>query len=72
VNILLLSDAGITRWAPSTATAFEGVNAVKVNDFQNDIGFAFSNRSGSFRIGIAWRTDYPSPAHFILRFNRPF
>jgi hypothetical protein len=72
VNILLLSDAGLTRWAPSAATALEGVREVKFNDFQNDIGVAFSNRSGSFRIGVAWRTDYPSPAHFILRFNRPF
>ena len=72
VNILLLSDAGLMRNAISSATAFEGVETVKFDDFRHDIGVAFSNRSGSFRIGLAWRTDHPSPAQFILRFNRPF
>jgi len=72
INILLLSDAGITRVASSTASALEGVEAVKFNDFEHDYGVALSNRSGSFRIGVAWRTDHPSPAQFILRFNRPF
>jgi hypothetical protein len=72
INILLLSDAGIMRVASSTASALEGVEAVKFNDFEHDYGVALSNRSGSFRIGVAWRTDHPSPAQFILRFNRPF
>jgi hypothetical protein len=72
INILLLTDAGLTREASSTASAMEGVEAVKLNDFAHDFGVAFSNRSGSFRIGVAWRTDHPSPAQFILRFNRPF
>ena len=72
VNILFLTDAGLTRDALSTATATEGVETVKLNDFAHDVGVAFSNRSGSFRIGVAWRTDHPSPAQFILRFNRPF
>ena len=72
INILLLSDAGLTRNALPTASALEGVEAVKFNDFEHDLGVAFSNRSGSFRIGLAWRTDHPSPAEFILRFNRPF
>jgi hypothetical protein len=72
VNILFLSDAGLTRIAIPAATAFEGVETVKFNDFEHDFGIAFSNRSGSFRIGVAWRTDHPAPAQFILRFNRPF
>jgi hypothetical protein len=72
INILLLSDAGLTRDALPIASALEGVEAVKFNDFEHDLGVAFSNRSGSFRIGVAWRTDHPSPAQFILRFNRPF
>jgi hypothetical protein len=72
VNILILSDAGFTRNASPTASVFEGVETVKLNDFKHDFGVAFSNRSGSFRIGVAWRTDHPAPAQFILRFNRPF
>ena len=72
VNILILSDAGFTRNALPTASALEGVEAVKLSDFKHDFGVAFSNRSGSFRIGVAWRTDHPAPAQFILRFNRPF
>ena len=72
VNILILSDAGFTRNALTSATAFEGVESVKLNDLKHDVGVAFANRSGSFRIGVAWRTDHPAPAQFILRFNRPF
>ena len=72
VNILILSDAGFTRNALPSASALEGVEAVKLSDLKHDFGVAFSNRSGSFRIGIAWRTDHPAPAQFILRFNRPF
>jgi hypothetical protein len=72
VNILILSDAGFARIALPTASALEGVEAVKLNDFRHDFGVAFSNRSGSFRVGVAWRTDHPAPAQFILRFCRPF
>ncbi|MGD1044903.1 MAG: hypothetical protein ABR936_06195 [Bacteroidota bacterium] len=72
INILILSDAGLTRDAVQAASALEGVEAVKWNDFKHDFGVALTNRSGSFRIGVAWRTDHPSPAQFILRFNRPF
>jgi hypothetical protein len=72
VNIMILSDAGFTRQALPTASVFEGVETVKFNDFKHDVGVAFTNRSGSFRIGVAWRTDQPAPAQFILRFNRPF
>ena len=72
VNILILSDAGFTRTALPTASALGGVEAVKLGDFKHDFGVAFSNRSGSFRIGVAWRTDHPAPAQFILRLNRPF
>ena len=42
------------------------------NDFKHDSGVAVGNRSGSFRIGIAWRTDHPEPAQFVLRIERPF
>ncbi len=72
VNILILSDAGFTRNALLSASLFEGVETVKLTDFKHDFGVAFSNRSGSFRIGVAWRTDHPAPPQFILRFCRPF
>lgn len=72
VNILILSDAGLTRNVLPAASALEGVEAVKLNDFKHDFGVAISNRSGSFRIGVAWRTDHPAPVQFILRFCRPF
>jgi hypothetical protein len=72
INILLTSDAGFTRDALPTATALEGVEAVKLNDLKHDFGVALTNRSGSFRIGVAWRTDHPAPVQFILRFCRPF
>lgn len=72
VNILILSDAGFTHNALPTASALGGVETVKLSDLKHDFGVAFSNRSGSFRIGVAWRTDHPAPAQFILRFNRPF
>ena len=72
INILILSDAGLTWNALPSASALGGVEAVKLNDFEHDLGVAFSNRSGSFRIGVAWRTDHPAPGQFILRFCRPF
>jgi len=71
-NFLLTSDAGFTRTVGSKASALDGFENVKWNEFKHNFGLAFANRSGSFRIGIAWRTDYPAPAQFILRFNRPF
>ena len=72
INFLIMSDAGFTRMAVPTASALEGVESVKMNDFKHDIGVALTNRSGSFRIGVVWRTDHPAPAQLVLRFNRPF
>jgi hypothetical protein len=57
---------------PANSSALEGFENIKWNEFNHSFGLAFSNRSGSFRIGIAWRTDTPAPAQFVLRFNRPF
>jgi hypothetical protein len=71
-NFLLTSDAGFTRWALPTASALEGFESVKWNDFKHSFGAALANRSGSFRIGLTWRTDHPAPAQFLLRFSRPF
>jgi hypothetical protein len=72
VNILLLTDAGFTRNVSSGVSAADGFGNIHWDEFKHDFGVAFSNRSGSFRIGLAWRTDRPAPVQFLLRFDRPF
>jgi len=62
VNIILTSDAGTT----------EEFGEVDITDFHHNLGVAFGNRTGTYRIGFAWRTDKSAPLEFILRFSRPF
>ena len=69
---ILTSNSGFTRSVSASASAIDGFGGIGFDDFKHSFGFALGNRSGSFRIGMAWRTDYPAPAQFILRFNRPF
>ncbi len=71
-NFLLLSDAGFTRSVPTRLDPNEGFDGVTWKEFRHDVGIALSNRTGSFRIGVAWRTDVAAPVQFILRVNRPF
>jgi hypothetical protein len=72
VNIILTSDAGFTRDELPSAAATEGFDGIKLNEFHHNFGVALGNRTGSYRIGFAWRTDRLAPVHFLLRFNRPF
>jgi hypothetical protein len=72
VNIILTSDAGFTRSAFPGAAATEGFGGLKLNEFHHNFGVALGNRTGSYRIGFAWRTDRPAPVQFLLRFSRPF
>jgi len=72
VNIILISDAGFARWAPPGAAATGGFGGIKLNDFHHNFGVALGNRTGLYRIGLAWRTDRPAPVQFLLRFSRPF
>jgi hypothetical protein len=72
INIMLISDAGFTRNVSLDVSATRGFGNIKWNEFKHNFGVALSNRSGSLRIGFAWRTDYPAPAQFLLRFGRPF
>jgi hypothetical protein len=72
VNIILTSDAGFTRTARPCAGAAQAFGGMKLNEFQHNFGIALGNRTGSYRIGFAWRTDRPAPVQFLLRFNRPF
>ena len=72
VNLLFFSDAGFVRTAAQSDGPTKGFEKITWNEFKNDIGAGFSSRSGSFRIGIAWRTDVKAPARFVFRFTRPF
>ncbi|MBI4428693.1 MAG: BamA/TamA family outer membrane protein [Ignavibacteriales bacterium] len=72
INIILMTDAGLTREAPSTASWNEGFKGITWSEFKTDIGVGVANRSGSFKIAVVWRTDVKEPARFIFRFNRPF
>jgi hypothetical protein len=72
MNFLLLSDAGLVRTVVPTASASEGFSDIHWSEFRHDFGFGFANRSGSFRIGITWRTDRSEPARFLFRITRPF
>jgi hypothetical protein len=72
VNLLFFSDAGLVRTEAQDKGPTGGFEKITWGEFKNDIGAGFSNRSGSFRIGVAWRTDVKAPARFVLRFTRPF
>jgi len=65
VNIILTSDAGFVKDS-------SGFGEMKLSDFQHNFGVAVGNRTGSYRIGFAWRTDRPAPVQFLLRLSRPF
>jgi hypothetical protein len=71
-NIIVLADAGWIRTAPASSEWHEGFDGIRFADFKSDLGVGFSNRSGSFRIALVWRTDVSSPAQFLFRFERPF
>jgi len=72
INLLFFSDAGLVRTVTQDNGPTEGFERITWGEFKNDVGAGFSNRSGSFRIGIAWRTDVKAPARFVFRFTRPF
>ena len=72
VNFILLSDAGLVRRMPPAASASEGFSGIHWNEFRHDFGFGVSNRSGSFRMGVTWRTDRSEPVRFLFRVYRPF
>jgi hypothetical protein len=72
VNLLFFTDAGLIRTAETGSGPTDGFEKITWGEFRHDFGAGFSNRSGSFRVGVAWRTDVKAPARFILRFMRPF
>jgi hypothetical protein len=72
VNLIFTSDAGFMRNVLPGTAAIEGFGGLKLNEFHHNFGFAVGNRTGLYRIGIAWRTDTSAPLQFILRFSRPF
>jgi hypothetical protein len=72
VILIAISDAGWIKDAPTSATPIEGFGDFVFKDVKHDFGIALGNRSGSYRLGIAWRTDCAAPAQLILRVQRPF
>ncbi|HTP11981.1 MAG TPA: hypothetical protein VMM37_00050 [Bacteroidota bacterium] len=72
VNLLFFTDAGLIRTAVSGSGPTDGFEKITWGEFRHDFGAGFSNRTGSFRVGIAWRTDVKAPARLIFRFTRPF
>jgi len=72
INVLLMSDAGLTRQVPPTFAWNEGFNGITWNEFRHDFGIGIANRSGSFRLAVVWRTDVKEPTRFLFRFTRPF
>ncbi len=72
MNFLFISDAGWMATAVSTAKPTDGFDGIRWSDFKHNFGFGFANRSGTFRIGVAWRTDVKEPGRLFFRFNRPF
>jgi hypothetical protein len=71
-NFILLTDAGFARPMAVNDSPFDGFSNITWGEFKHDFGVAIGNRAGSFRIGVAWRTDAAKPAQFILRITRPF
>jgi len=72
LNIILTSDAGFTNVAAQGDGATEGFGGINLNKFHHNFGVAFGNTTGTYRAGLAWRTDTSAPVQFILRFSRPF
>ena len=72
VNFLFLADAGLVRSVSHDASFAGGFGGIHWEEFGTDFGVGLANRSGSFRIGVVWRTDRSEPARFLLRLERPF
>jgi hypothetical protein len=71
-NFLFMSDAGFVRSVAPTASFREGFDKIDFGDFAHNFGFGIANRSGTFRLAYAWRTDVTAPGVIIFRFVRPF
>lgn len=72
VIFIAFSDAGWTAQVPTRFAAYEGFGSFSLRDIKHNLGIALGNRSGSFRIGMTWRTDVKAPVRFCLRIERPF
>ena len=72
INVLFMSDAGLTRDIPTSMAWNEGFSGITWSEFKHDFGVGVANRNGSFRLAVVWRTDVREPARFIFRFTRPF
>jgi hypothetical protein len=71
-NFVFLSDAGLVRSVAPTASAQDGFQHIRFDEFSHNFGFGISSRSGAFRLAYTWRTDISAPGVIIFRFVRPF
>ncbi len=72
INFLFLTDAGLVRTVSGTTSFAGGFGGIHWSEFATDLGVGLTNRSGSFRIGMVWRTDKSEPVRLLLRVSRPF
>ena len=72
-NFILFFDIGWVGTASPDAGLFGGFDDLCWSNLKNDVGIALANRSGSFRLQLARRTDTGhKPFVFSFRINRPF
>ncbi len=69
---IITSDAGWMNYAPSRMSPLEGFGSIRLNSISHNLGVALGNRSGTFRIGVAWRTDVKDRVRLVMRVERPF
>lgn len=72
INLILVADAGLVRTLSAGTSPFSGFEGITWSEFRSDLGFGISNRSGSCRLGMVWRTDKREPAALLLRVEAPF
>jgi cytoskeletal protein CcmA (bactofilin family) len=72
LTILLFLDTGWTGIAGDGEGPMRGFSDFSFDNLNTSIGFGFGSRSGTTRLGFAWRTDRASSAVIFLRIARPF
>jgi len=72
VNFLLLTDGGLVRSVAPATTELGGFGGATWKEFRHDLGVGISNRQGTVRFAVVWRTDRSEPATFTFRFGAPF
>lgn len=72
INLLFIADAGLLRRADASQSPLAGFGGLTWGEMRTDVGVGLCSRSGSWRIGAAWRTDRAEAARLFLRISQPF